>query len=101
MRVDVSPWWYLDGEPAPIVFSICFLRSRSETMHPSVPYPQAGFKALFCTFANMFVQSPDLNRLYETLAGLDLIVVVDPIMAETARSADIVLPATTWYEKPT
>jgi anaerobic selenocysteine-containing dehydrogenase len=99
VRLDVSPWWYLGEQKAPIVPSIYFLRGRSQTMHPSVPYPEHGFKALFCTFANMFVQSPDLNRLYETLEGLDLIVVADPIMTETARYADIVLPATTWYEK--
>jgi anaerobic selenocysteine-containing dehydrogenase len=47
----------------------------------------------------MFVQSPDLNRLYETLDELELIVVVDPQMTDTARYADVVLPATTWYEK--
>src|SRR5690606_25267154 len=52
-----------------------------------------------CTFANMFVQAPDVNRLYETLDGLDLIVTVDHQMTDTARYADVVLPATTWYEK--
>ena len=99
VRLDTSPWWTLPDRSAPIVPSIYFLRGRSETMHPDVPYPEHGFKALFCTFANMFVQSPDLNRLYETLASLDLIVVADPILTETAKYADIVLPATTWYEK--
>ena len=99
VRVDTSPWWHVDGAQAPIVPSIYFLRGRSETMHPAVPYPEQGFKALFCTFANMFVQSPDLNRLYETLDELELIVVADPILTETALHADIVLPATTWYEK--
>jgi anaerobic selenocysteine-containing dehydrogenase len=99
VRVDTSPWWFIGDEKAPIVPSIYFLRGPTETMHPDVPYPENGFKALFCTFANMFVQSPDLNRLYETLDGLELIVVVDPIMTETAGYADIVLPATTWYEK--
>ena len=99
VRLDTSPWWTLPDRSAPIVPSIYFLRGRSETMHPNVPYPENGFKALFCTFANMFVQSPDLNRLYETLEELELIVVVDPILTETAKYADIVLPATTWYEK--
>jgi len=66
---------------------------------PDVPYPKAGYKGLFCTFANMFVQSPDLNRLHETLDGLDLIVVVDHQMTDTAKYADVVLPAATWYEK--
>jgi anaerobic selenocysteine-containing dehydrogenase len=99
VRLDVSPWWSPDGKKAPIVPSIYFLRGRTDTMHPDIPYPEAGYKALFCTFANMFVQSPDLNRLYETLDELELIVVVDPQMTDTARYADVVLPATTWYEK--
>jgi anaerobic selenocysteine-containing dehydrogenase len=99
VRVETGPWWNPGGLKAPIVPSIYFLRGRTETMHPSVPYPEAGFKALFCTFANMFIQSPDVNRLHQTLAGLDLIVVVDHQRTDTVEWADIVLPATTWYEK--
>jgi anaerobic selenocysteine-containing dehydrogenase len=99
VRLDTSPWWSPDGAKAPIVPSIYFLRGRTETMHPDIPYPEAGYKGLICTFANMFVQSPDLNRLYDTLDELELIVVVDPQMTDTARYADVVLPATTWYEK--
>lgn len=99
VRLDTSPWWFAGENKAPIVPSIYFLRGRTDTMHPDVPYPEHGFKALFCTFANLFVQAPDLNRLYETLDALELIVVADPILTETAKYADIVLPATTWYEK--
>ena len=68
-------------------------------MHPDVPYPENGWHGLVCTFANMFVQAMDVNRLHETLAGLDLVVVVDHQMTETVKWADVVLPATTWYEK--
>ncbi len=99
VRVNTAPWWTADGEAAKVVSSIYFLRGPTETMHPDVPYPKAGYKGLFCTFANMFVQSPDLNRLYETLDGLDLIVVVDHQMTDTAKYADVVLPAASWYEK--
>lgn len=99
VRVDTSPWWNPGGKKAPVVPSIYFLRGRTETMHSKIPYPKAGFRGLVCTFANMFVQSPDLNRLYETLDGLDLIVVADHQMTDTVRHADVVLPATTWYEK--
>jgi anaerobic selenocysteine-containing dehydrogenase len=99
VRVDTSPWWGAGEKRAPITASIYFLRGRTETMHPDVPYPEHGFKAMFCTFSNLLVQSPDLNRLYETIDDLELFVVVDPIMTDTARYADIVLPATTWYEK--
>ena len=34
--------------------------------------PPDSTEALICTFANMFVQSMDVNRLHQTLAGLDL-----------------------------
>jgi anaerobic selenocysteine-containing dehydrogenase len=99
VRVDTSPWWSPGGTKAHVVPSIYFVRGRTETMHPDVPYPKNGWHALVCTFANLFVQSMDVNRLHETLAGLDLVVVVDHQMTETVRWADVVLPATTWYEK--
>jgi anaerobic selenocysteine-containing dehydrogenase len=99
VRVDTSSWWSPGGAKAHVVPSIYFVRGRTETMHPDVPYPEQGWHGLFCTFANMFVQAMDVNRLHETLAGLDLIVVVDHQMTETVKWADVVLPATTWYEK--
>ncbi|HEY6057192.1 MAG TPA: molybdopterin-dependent oxidoreductase, partial [Candidatus Limnocylindrales bacterium] len=55
--------------------------------------------ALVCTFANLFIQAMDVNRLHETLRGLDLIVVADHQMTDTVKWADVVLPAATWYEK--
>jgi anaerobic selenocysteine-containing dehydrogenase len=99
VRVDTSPWWSPGGTKAHVVPSIYFVRGRTGTMHPDVPYPENGWHGLVCTFANMFVQAMDVNRLHETLAGLDLVVVVDHQMTETVRWADVVLPATTWYEK--
>jgi anaerobic selenocysteine-containing dehydrogenase len=99
VRVDTSPWWSPGGTKAHVVPSIYFVRGRTETMHPDVPYPENGWHGLVCTFANMFVQAMDVNRLHETLAGLDLVVVVDHQMTETVKWADVVLPATTWYEK--
>jgi anaerobic selenocysteine-containing dehydrogenase len=99
VRVDTSSWWSPGGTKAHVVPSIYFVRGRTETMHPDVPYPKQGWHGLVCTFANLFVQSMDVNRLHETLAALDLIVVVDHQMTETVRWADVVLPATTWYEK--
>jgi anaerobic selenocysteine-containing dehydrogenase len=99
VRVKWGPWVNAGDDKAKIVASIYFLRGPTPDMHPDVPYPKAGYKGLFCTFANMFVQAPDVNRLYETLDGLDLIVVVDHQMTDTASYADVVLPATTWYEK--
>ena len=99
VRVNTAPWWNAGETKAKIVPSVYFVRGRTETMHPDVPYPANGWHGLVCTFANMFVQAMDVNRLHQTLAGLDLIVVVDHQMTETVKWADVVLPATTWYEK--
>jgi anaerobic selenocysteine-containing dehydrogenase len=99
VRVNTAPWWNAGETKAKVVPSVYFVRGRTETMHPDVPYPANGWHGLVCTFANMFVQAMDVNRLHQTLAGLDLIVVVDHQMTETVKWADVVLPATTWYEK--
>ncbi len=99
VRVATAPWWNVGDTKAKVVPSIYFARGRTETMHPSIPYPVQGYHALVCTFANMFVQAMDVNRLHQTLAGCDLVVVVDHQRTNTVEWADIVLPATTWYEK--
>ncbi|OFW58659.1 MAG: hypothetical protein A2133_08040, partial [Actinobacteria bacterium RBG_16_64_13] len=99
VRVDTSPWWNLGDTKARVVPSVYFVRGRTETMNEKVPYPENGFKALFCTFANMFVQAMDVNRLHQTLDGCELVVVMDHQMTDTCRWADVVLPATSWYEK--
>ncbi len=99
VRVDTSPWWNLGETKAKIVPSVYFVRGRTETMNAAVPYPENGFKALICTFANMFLQAMDVNRLHQTLEGCELVVVVDHQMTDTARWADVILPAATWYEK--
>ncbi|HEU5287006.1 MAG TPA: molybdopterin-dependent oxidoreductase [Candidatus Limnocylindria bacterium] len=99
VRVDTSPWWNPGGQKAKVVPSIYFVRGKTATMSADVPYPKNGWHGLICTFANMFVQAMDVNQLHRTLAGLDLIVVVDHQRTETVQWADVVLPATTWYEK--
>jgi anaerobic dimethyl sulfoxide reductase subunit A len=99
VRVDTSPWWNIGDKKAKVVPSIYFTRGRTDTMNQNVPFPKNGWKALFCTFANMFIQGMDVNRLHQTLAGCELVVVMDHQMTDTAKWADIVLPATTWYEK--
>jgi anaerobic selenocysteine-containing dehydrogenase len=99
VRVVTAPWWNIGDTKAKVVPSVYFARGRTETMNPAVPYPKAGYHALICTFANLFVQAMDVNRLHQTLAGCDLVVVVDHQRTHTVEWADIVLPATTWYEK--
>ncbi|CAN5139946.1 molybdopterin oxidoreductase family protein [soil metagenome] len=49
--------------------------------------------------ANIAVSAPDTGRLRERLATLDLLVVADPFLSETAELADVVLPVTQWAEE--
>jgi anaerobic selenocysteine-containing dehydrogenase len=56
-------------------------------------------RALFIAANNPAVTNPDVNRLRRALAREDLFTVVhDPFLTDTARYADIVLPATTYLE---
>lgn len=56
-------------------------------------------RALFIAANNPAVTNPDVNRLRRALSREDLFTVVhDPFLTDTARYADIVLPATTYLE---
>ncbi|NMC72153.1 MAG: molybdopterin-dependent oxidoreductase [Myxococcales bacterium] len=99
VRLPTQSWWYPDKRKPPIVSTIYWIEGRTETMHPAVPYPERGFKALFLTFSNFLLQSPNLNKVFQRLREMELVVAVDPQRTETTQWADVVLPATTWYEK--
>ena len=99
VRVDTSPWW----NPARTRPS----RPRRSTSSAAAPRRctrpsrtrRTGCKALFCTFANMFAAGDGREPAPRDARRLELVVVVDHQMTDTAKWADIVLPATTWYEK--
>ena len=48
---------------------------------------------------NPVTQNPDTHRVLEALRGLEFRVVVDQFLTDTAREADIVLPAKTLFEQ--
>lgn len=56
-------------------------------------------RALICDGANPLASYPDTARFREAFGALDLLVVIDPAMSETAQVADYVLPAPAGYEK--
>lgn len=56
-------------------------------------------RALICDGTNPLASYPDTQRFREAFAALDLLVVIDPAMSETAQVADYVLPAPAGYEK--
>ncbi|HMK92253.1 MAG TPA: formate dehydrogenase subunit alpha, partial [Thermoleophilia bacterium] len=56
-------------------------------------------KALFVMGENPMLSDPDITHVEESLRRLDFLAVQDIFLTETARLADVVLPATTFAEK--
>ncbi len=49
--------------------------------------------------SNLLVSAPAVGQLREKLLSLDMLVVCDPFLSETAAIADVVLPTTQWAEE--
>ena len=49
--------------------------------------------------SNIAVSAPDVNKVQRGLKALDLLVVSDIFLSETAEMADIVLPTAQWAEE--
>ena len=58
-----------------------------------------GPRSLLVLGSNVVVSAPNASRVAERLAALDLLVVADIVMSETAALADVVLPVTQWAEE--
>jgi len=56
-------------------------------------------KALYIVGENPMLSDPDLNHAEQSLNHIDFLVVQDIFMTETARMADVVLPAASFAEK--
>ena len=60
---------------------------------------RGGVRGLWVMGANPVVSAPNAAKLERQLGELDLLVVSDPFLSETARLADVVLPVTQWAEE--
>lgn len=70
------------------------------TMTEMVPAMSKGtFKALYIVGENPIVSDPDADHVLKAFQKLDFLLVQDIFLTETARLADVVLPATSFAEK--
>ncbi len=60
---------------------------------------QGSLKAMYIMGENPMVSDPDISHVKEGLDALDLLVVQDMFLSETAILADVVLPAASFAEK--
>ena len=58
-----------------------------------------GVRALILMASNVVVSAPDVDRVRRRLEALDLLVVSDIFLSETAELADVVLPTAQWAEE--
>lgn len=58
-----------------------------------------GPRGLLVHASNIVVSAPNAVSVRERLAALDLLVVCDLVMSETAAMADVVIPVTQWAEE--
>lgn len=61
-------------------------------------YP-ADIKLIYSAAGNLFNQCPNAARMAASLAGVECFIVQDHFLTPTARHADLVLPATTFWER--
>jgi anaerobic dimethyl sulfoxide reductase subunit A len=61
-------------------------------------YP-ADIKLIYSSGGDLFNQCPNVNKMIASLDGVEFLVAQDHFMTPTARYADIVLPATTFWER--
>ncbi|GGH39535.1 molybdopterin oxidoreductase family protein [Microbacterium album] len=91
-RAHVAAVWGVDPEliPGPGVPAVQLLRSCGR---------QGGIRALLVHGSNVVVSSPHVQSVRDALGRLDLLVVSDFVLSETARMADVVLPVLQWAEE--
>lgn len=74
----------------------CHTMTLMDTILSGKPYP---FKALILTAANPALTNPNTVKVKKALSSLDLFVVRDLFLTETAQLADYVLPAASYLER--
>ncbi|UOE45369.1 molybdopterin oxidoreductase family protein [Agromyces larvae] len=91
-RAHVAGVWGVDPDtlPGPGVPAVELLQSLGRP---------GGVRALMVHGSNLVVSSPNVDAVRAGLAELDLLVVCDFFLSETASLADVVLPITQWAEE--
>ena len=91
-RAHVAKVWGIDPDELPVPGRSAF------EMLDRLGSP-GGVQALLVLASNIVVSAPDANRIRARLEALDLLVVSDIFLSETAALADVVLPTAQWAEE--
>jgi assimilatory nitrate reductase catalytic subunit len=90
-RAEIAAVWGIEADELPQPgLSACELLRALGT--------EGGIRCLLVMASNIAVSAPEATQLIDRLKTLDLLVVADIFLSETAALADIVLPITQWAE---
>jgi formate dehydrogenase major subunit len=67
-----------------------------EIMHGAI---DRTIRGMYILGENPFISDPNSNKVRKALAALDFLVVQDIFLTETAEFADVILPASSYFEK--
>ena len=87
-RRSVEEVWGFEVPPEPGLTNVEISHAAGDSVH-----------GLYVMGENPIMSEPDGNRVEERLEELEFMVVQDIFMTETAKLADVILPATTWAER--
>jgi assimilatory nitrate reductase catalytic subunit len=89
-RSQVAAIWNIAPEelPQPGLSAVELLNALGE-----------GIRCLLVFASNIAISAPDASQVIAKLKSLDLLVVADIFLSETAELADVVLPVTQWAEE--
>ncbi len=60
---------------------------------------EGAIKGMYMMGENPFLSDPNVNKVRKALSNLEFLVVQDIFLTETAEFADVILPATSFFEK--
>jgi formate dehydrogenase alpha subunit len=89
VRAEMEERW---GHPLPRVPGLTLVEMVNAASHGSL-------KGMYLMGENPMVSDPDLNHVRESLTRLEFMVSQEIFLTETAAMADVILPATSHFEK--
>ena len=89
MRAKFEAAWGVELDPNPGL-TVVEIAHGAET---------GDIKGMYIMGENPFMSDPNVARAREAFLGLDFLVVQDIFLTETAEAADVILPATSYFEK--
>ncbi len=90
VRKKFAKAWQVDGFPSNIGLTVTEMFSKAET---------GQIKGIYVMGENPMMSDPDLHHIEHCIEKLEFMVVQDIFLTETAKLADVVLPAACFAEK--